>query len=206
MIDTLSRMDRMPLDPPMSVRAPLPSWRHVLETSTRTESSAWLSVAVPRLAIAGLLRDCVSASRWISRPDVVAEGGGIRCIQAIKAQPGLRHVIPVGRLREVCDDRQKHLSRYVTAPRTLRDLTRSKCTSGSHCGRIYRQTNGRFQRNRFNTLRRYRICGVGRRICGTTQSLRIQSHRIKVFASMAMGIGAPDIHEAVVVGERRSYG
>jgi hypothetical protein len=84
----------------------------------------------------------------------------------------------------------------------LRDLTGTKGTGRSHRRWIRREADARSHGRRFLTLSGYVIAGGVRHVPGEAQPLSIDTHRIKISASGAAGVDAPNIHKAAIVSEQ----
>ena len=127
---------------------------------------------------------------------------GCLSVQSLETLPGLNHIIAIAGLRKVGDDHLKHLSCKGSTSPFLCDLTGTKRTGGCHRRWIRRKADVRSAGRRFLTLRRYGITGGVRHVPGEFQSLCIDSHRIKISASGAVGVDAPGIHKASIVSEQ----
>jgi hypothetical protein len=129
---------------------------------------------------------------------------GCLSVQSLETLPGLNHIIAIAGLRKVGDDHLKHLSCKGPMSPFLSDLTGTKGTGRSHRRWIRREADVRSAGRRFLTLRGgYGISSGVRHVPGESQSLCIDTHRIKVSASGAVGVDPPHIHKAAIVSEQR---
>src|SRR4029079_10584872 len=131
-----------------------------------------------------------------------SELAGCLSVQSLETLSGLPHIIAIAGLRKVCRDILKHLSCKGSTSPSLRELTGTKGTGRSHRRGIRREADVRSHGRRLLTLREYGISGGVRHVPGETQSLCVDTHRIKIFASGAVGIDAPRIHKAAIISER----
>ena len=124
-----------------------------------------------------------------------------RCLslQSRETLSGLSHIMAIAGLRKVCDDHLKHLSCKGPTSPFLRDLTGTKGTGRCHRRWIRREADARSHGPRLLTLRGYGISGGVRHVAGEAQSLCIDTHRIKISASGAVGVDAPYIHKAAII-------
>src|SRR5688500_8911599 len=127
---------------------------------------------------------------------------GCLSLQSLETLSSLNHIIAIPGLRKVGDDHLKHLSCKGPTSPFLRDLTGTKGTGRCHRRWIRRKANVRSAGRRLLTLRGYGITGGVRHVPGELQSLCIDTHRIKIFASGAVGVDAPRIHKAAIVIEQ----
>ena len=123
-------------------------------------------------------------------------------VQSLETLSGLPHIITVAGLRKVCHDHLKHLSCKGPTSPFLRELTGTKGTGRSHRRGIRREADVRSHGRRLLTLGEDGIPGGIRHVPGEAQSLGVDTHRIKVFASGAVGVDPPRIHKAAIVSER----